>query len=265
MAHHCAVIGMPIGHSLSPLIHQTFARQVQLPLDYEKILGDEGSFEQQVSAFFAAKGIGLNVTLPFKQRAFVMASMRSARCQKAGAANTLLVNKEGRLYADNTDGIGFLRDLSRYRTLSAHSRILVLGAGGAARGIIHPLLDMSVQLTVANRGQDALQRVHQTAPQIQTQSLDNLSGTFDVIINATSAGVLGESIAVPEAIMSPLPFCYDLAYQRNKETPFVAYARRLGCPAVDGLGMLVEQAAESFYLWHGVRPEVEPVLESLLK
>ena len=257
-----AVIGKPIAHSLSPIIHQSFAKQTQQTMTYEKIQGDELVFEQQVSTFFSSGGKGLNVTLPFKQRAFAMAEVTSDRCAKAGAANTLWLD-DGKIHADNTDGIGFVRDLARYCPL-AGKRILILGAGGAARGIIHPLLESKpALLTVANRSFDKVKKLQSEFPEIAVLSLEHLSGTFDLIINASSAGHLGEVISLPKEMMVYTPFCYDLAYQQKKDTPFVSYTRGFGCRAIDGLGMLVEQAAEAFYLWHGVRPDVSAILQRL--
>jgi len=186
----CAVIGNPIAHSLSPLIHHAFAQQCSFPLLYEKIQGHDVDFEQQVSDFFAAGGKGLNVTLPFKQRAYMMADRRSERCIKAGAANTLW-HENNKLVADNTDGIGLLSDLYRYISL-VNTRILILGAGGAARGIIHPLLEAQPQkLIVANRSLEPLEKLQAEIAQIHCISLAHLEGEFDLIINATSAGIYG--------------------------------------------------------------------------
>ncbi|RUR13960.1 shikimate dehydrogenase [Legionella sp. km772] len=262
MSLRCAVIGNPIAHSLSPRIHHAFAQQFNLPLLYERILGNDLTFEQQVFSFFAAKGRGLNVTLPFKQRAFMMANSHSARCAKAGAANTLWY-EDNKLCADNTDGVGLIRDLCRYLPLQ-NSRILILGAGGAARGIIHPLLEMQPhQLVVANRSLEPLAQLQAEIAQIRCLGLTHLEGEFDLIINATSAGVLGDSLIIPKQVLQNRPFCYDLAYRYQALTPFVDYTQQLGCEAVDGLGMLVEQAAEAFYLWHRVRPDTQAVLNSL--
>jgi shikimate dehydrogenase len=255
----CAVIGLPIEHSLSPYIHQAFAKQTHLSLSYEKIQGDESLFEEQVRVFFARQGMGLNVTQPFKQRAYAMADVCSERCRKAGAANTLWY-RDNQLYADNTDGIGLIRDLTRHIQLH-QAKILILGAGGAARGIIHPLLDMQPErLVVANRSIEPLKQLQADIPQITAIPLSDLKGHFDLIINATSAGLSGECITLPEDLIRQSPFCYDLSYQKNGVTPFVQYTQQLGCKAFDGWGMLVEQAAESFYLWHGVKAEAR-VLE----
>lgn len=262
MRPNFAVIGNPIEHSLSPDIHQYFAQQTKRILSYEKILGDEQCFAQQVSDFFATGGKGLNITLPFKQQAFALAAAKSNRCSQAGAANTLWMDEQ-RIWADNTDGVGLIRDLTRY-TAVEQARILILGAGGAVRGIIAPLLaEKPAQLMVANRSFAPLPQLQLEFPQISCSALNSISGLFDIVINATSASLLGAEISLPESLMSAGPFCYDLAYQLKCSTAFVRYAKALGCTAVDGLGMLVEQAAESFYLWHDVRPDTQEVLHAL--
>ncbi|WP_298627570.1 shikimate dehydrogenase [uncultured Legionella sp.] len=263
MVYHFAVIGNPIEHSLSPQIHQQFARQCNVSLSYEKIEGRNADFENQTLDFFQHGGWGLNVTLPFKQRAFAMAEVVSERCLRAGAANTLMI-KNNTLYADNTDGIGLIRDLSRVITLQ-NKNILILGAGGATRGIIYPLLDMKpASLTLVNRTMAKAAQLQTEFPLIKITSFDELHDSFDLIINATSASLEGNAVVVPEAIMAHQPFCYDLAYSRKELTPFVCYAKTMGCKAADGLGMLVEQAAEAFYLWHGLMPQTEAVLQRLL-
>lgn len=252
------MIGNPIDHSLSPVIHQAFAQQINLPLLYEKILGNNVAFEQQVSTFFTEGGKGLNVTLPFKQRAYALAEKHSNRSIKAGAANTLWY-ENNKLIADNTDGIGLLRDLARYLSLT-NKRILVLGAGGAARGIIHPLLEAKPEiLMVANRSNGPLETLQSEIKQIHCVNLSDLKGEFDLIINATSAGLHSDTL-VPVSLFKNKPFCYDLSYRYKVPTLFVTYASQQNCQAVDGLGMLVEQAAESFYLWHGFKPDVAQVL-----
>lgn len=262
MLKRFAVMGNPITHSLSPIIHQYFAHQMNIELTYEKIKGDEQQFEQQVSDFFIQDGKGLNVTLPFKQRAFAMAQKSTSRCQLAGAANTLWL-QEKQLNADNTDGIGLIRDLTRYIELQGKN-ILILGAGGAARGIIHPLLASNPNIvTVANRTVEKLIELKSDFPQLRCSDLDNLSGDFDLIINATSASLEGKTISVPVHVISQKPLCYDLAYKQKEPTPFVDYAKNWGCDAVDGMGMLVEQAAEAFFIWNGVMPETESVLTLL--
>ena len=259
-----AVMGNPVAHSLSPRIHQLFARQTGIQLTYEKILVDIAGFEQQVENFFAKKGCGLNITLPFKQRAFAMSEKVSDRGVVAKAVNTLWMH-EGRLHADNTDGVGLIKDLSRHVNVAGKA-ILLLGAGGAARGVLGPLLDAKPKrLTIVNR----------TAEKAHALQLDFLSAncctvvdlaahletvSYDVVINATSASFQDSALNLPISLLIKAPFCYDLAYHENEETAFVLWARRFGCEAYDGLGMLVEQAAEAFFIWHGVMPDTAPIL-----
>lgn len=262
MFNRFAVIGNPIEHSLSPVIHQYFAQQFQMSLTYEKIKGDDAHFEKEVFDFFNHGGKGLNVTLPYKQRAFALAKTHSTRCNLAGAANTLLI-KENKLYADNTDGIGLIRDLTRIMELQ-NKNILILGAGGATRGILHPLFQLKPgSITVANRTLEKAEALQNDVPQIQITGFNNLNGVFDLIINATPASLEGNILALPAEMMEQKPFCYDLAYQLKEATPFVRYAHSYGCNAVDGLGMLVEQAAEAFFIWNGIMPSTENVLALL--
>lgn len=262
MLNNYAVVGQPIAHSLSPIIHQCFAEQTNISLRYIKIKGDEQLFEKQVCDFFKVQGKGLNITLPFKQRAYDLAQVHTERCFKAGAANTLWYS-ENQIHADNTDGIGLVRDLSKHSTI-ANSKVLILGAGGAARGIVQPLwLEKPKQLVVANRSIQALKLIKEIAPEIDTVSLNQLEGTYDVIINATSAGLYGEQINIPPNIIAKNTFCYDLTYQLKGTTTFLSYTHQLGAQGIDGLGMLVEQAAESFYIWHGTRPNTSKVLSYL--
>lgn len=262
MTQYFAVVGNPIDHSLSPVIHQHFAKQTNIQLTYQKIKADESSFEQQITTFFAQQGTGLNITLPFKQHAFALAQHHTVRCNLARAANTLWMHA-GQLHADNTDGVGLIRDLRRHLGLSG-KRVLIIGAGGAARGIVHPLWehDLAV-LVVANRTRAKAEEFKRAFPQIKCLSLNELNEPFDLVINATSASLAGEFIALPEACFSTKPFCYDLSYRQGESTAFVHYARARDCMAVDGLGMLVEQAAEAFFLWHGLMPETQSVLNFL--
>jgi len=254
-----AVMGDPIQHSLSPMIHQCFAEQTGIQLRYNKTQIESTRFEQQVRDFFNAGGGGLNITLPCKQQAFAMSDEVSTRCLRARSANTLW-SKAGVLYADNTDGIGLLRDLQRYTKVAA-KRVLLIGAGGAARGVLGPLLDENpAQLTIANRTIATafeLQADFMYKPVVS--GLKSLRGRFDLIINASSASRHGETVELPRAVIASAELCYDLSYQMEGVTPFVAYARSVGREAVDGLGMLIEQAAESFFMWHGVMPDTQPI------
>ena len=262
-----AVMGNPIAHSLSPVIHQLFAQQTGKALLFERIEADLQDFEREVRGFFEQEGQGLSITLPFKQRAYAMAEHLSERCLEAKAANTLCI-KEGRLYADNTDGVGLLRDLHRHVDL-AGLHVLLLGAGGAARGVLGPLLKAApLQLTVANRTLDRSRLLQADFPAINLCSWSELGQcgsvrAVDVVINATSASLAEQHLLLPESLLYTKPFCYDLAYDRTQATVFVAWAQEFGCKAVDGLGMLVEQAAEAFLLWHGVLPQTGPVLKVL--
>ncbi|KTD59148.1 shikimate dehydrogenase [Legionella shakespearei] len=257
-----AVVGNPIAHSVSPVIHQHFAEQCKMSLSYEKMLGDDVVFEEQITTFFRHNGSGLNITLPYKQRAFALASQATERCKRAGAANTLWMSN-AQLHADNTDGIGLVRDLLRYMELNRKS-ILILGGGGAARGIIYPLLEMApASLTVAIRSIEKADELQQTFPKIEIIGLNQLNSRFDLVINATSASLSDDALELPKALMSHHPFCYDLSYKLKEDTSFVHYAKSQGCEAVDGLGMLVEQAAESFFIWNGVLPETETIFDLL--
>ena len=264
---HYAVMGNPVAHSLSPVIHQLFAKQLGLEFVYEKILIDLPRFEEQVRMFFHEGGKGLNITLPCKLKAFAMSDKPSARCLKAGAANTLWM-EAGRMYADNTDGVGLLRDLSRHINITGKA-ILLRGAGGAARGVLGPLLEANpARLTIVNRTEEkarALQldfsNVNYCALNELAQHVERLS--YDVVINATSSSLQGIDIQLPASLMALKPFCYDLAYREHQATHFVLYAKSFGCRAMDGLGMLVEQAAEAFFIWHGVMPDTAPVLSVL--
>jgi shikimate dehydrogenase len=264
MTHRFAVMGNPIAHSLSPFIHQQFAEQTGIALSYEKILVPEADFEAQVTQFFAQGGKGLNITLPFKQRAFAMATILRSRARQAKAANTLWM-QEGHLQADNTDGLGLVRDLSHYLNLT-EKQVLILGAGGAARGIINPLLEAGVaELVIANRSEENAKRLKADFEQIKCSSFSELAGHFDLIINATSASLAEEKLELAPSLLKSTTFCYDLAYNRQAPTPFVEWAHEHKIAGADGLGMLVEQAAEAFLIWHGLRPDARAVLHELRK
>jgi len=258
-----AVMGNPIAHSLSPYIHQLFAEQTNRALSYEKIVIDLSLFEQQVTDFFNQGGKGLNITLPCKQRAFTMSVEVSPRCLIARAANTLWM-EAGRLHADNTDGVGLLRDIRRYLNITG-KQILLLGAGGAARGVLGPLLEENpAELTIVNRTLEKARALQQDFLQIKLGTLEEIeSKQYDVVINATSASLDGQNVAIPDTLLATKPFCYDLAYSKHGETTFVSWARELDCAAIDGLGMLVEQAAEAFFIWHGVMPKTTTVIDKL--
>jgi len=261
-----AVFGHPISHSLSPQIHQAFARQFGMELEYRTIDAAPADFAAAVRQFFQAGGRGANVTLPHKAAAFELADERSAAARRAGSANVLTLLADGRLAAHNTDGDGMVRDITeRHQVdLRGHTALL-LGAGGAAHGAAWALLDAGVEtLTIVNRTPetaDALADAIGDPARAHTRYWEDLAdlGAFDLIVNATSAGVLGKSLDLPFAIVGNRALCYDLSYGKAA-TDFLAWARTAGARyAFDGLGMLVETAADAFELWHGKRPDTDPV------
>lgn len=258
------VMGSPIAHSLSPMLHTKFAAQTGRDLEYKTCLLDEAYFEQQVRDFFDAGGAGLNITSPGKERAFAMADIKTARCMTSRAANTLWIDSAGQLCADNTDGVGLVRDLNHKGIKLDGARILVLGAGGAARGILPALLAENPSvITIANR---TVSRAEALVQELGSDKLsyipfDAVAGSYDLILNAMA------SSAFPGFSLSNLsahPLCYDLNYDTTGITPFVAWAKKAGFKAVDGFGMLVEQAAEAFFVWHDVRPETTFCSDELL-
>jgi shikimate dehydrogenase len=265
------LVGHPVAHSLSPLIHTLFARQTGQSLTYELIDAEPAAFETAVRGFGAAGGKGLNVTVPHKEAAFALVDEASEAATAAGAVNTITIQGT-RLRGDNTDGVGFIRDVIQNHGESLEGRrIVVLGAGGAARGIALPLLgERPAELVIANRTRErATQLVtHFGNPQeMRVATFEELAAlpTFDVVVNATSAGLKGESPPFPGSLIGPDTFCYDLVYSRT-DTPFVAWAREHGAArAVQGWGMLVEQAAESFFIWRGIRPATTPILKQLVR
>jgi shikimate dehydrogenase len=265
-----AVFGHPISHSLSPQIHQAFARQFGLELEYRTIDAAPEAFEAAVRQFFADGGRGANVTLPHKAAAFALAHERTPAASRAGSANVLTALPNGRLAAHNTDGDGMVRDITERHEvdLRGHTALL-LGAGGAAHGAAWALLDAGVEtLTIVNRTPetaDALADAIGDPARAHTRYWEDLAelGAFDLIVNATSAGVLGKSLELPFAVVGNRALCYDLSYG-VAATGFLAWARTAGARyAFDGLGMLVETAADAFELWHGKRPDTDPVYAQL--
>jgi shikimate dehydrogenase len=261
-----AVIGNPVAHSQSPLIHAAFARQTGQDLVYGRMLGLPEGFAVQVREFLAAGGKGLNVTVPFKEDAWRLADELSPRASLARAVNTLMPLATGRLRGDNTDGVGLVRDLEHNHGLRlAGRRILLLGAGGAARGAILPLLERQpAALWIANRtARKALDLAAELAAQgpLHGLGLTDLAGEgFDLVINATAAGLAGQLPELPDALLNPGGTCYDMLYG-DLPTAFVRWGREQGAArALDGWGMLVEQAAEAFFLWRGVRPDTTPLI-----
>ncbi|QIL19553.1 shikimate dehydrogenase [Thermomonas sp. HDW16] len=269
MGKHYAVFGSPIAHSLSPRIHAAFAKQIGVDLDYVAIEASLDDFAAALAAFAARGGNGGNVTLPLKEAAFVLCATTSERAHRAGAVNTL-IRDGGNWHGDNTDGTGLIRDLTDRHGLDLRARrTLLLGAGGAARGVAPALLDAGIdQLFVVNRTTeraDALVDAMGEPGRVHARYLGDVAalGEFDLIINATSAVRGGELPALPRSLVGRRTAAVDLSYG-EVAIPFLAWARANGCHnAVDGLGMLVEQAAESFALWHGVRPETDAVFNEL--
>ena len=265
-----AVIGHPVAHSLSPAIHAQFAEQTAQDLDYGRIEPAADGFAEAARRFFVGGGRGLNVTVPFKGEAFDWCDRRSDRASRAGAVNTLSAGTDGTIAGDNTDGIGLVRDLRDNLGLTlADSRILVIGAGGAARGALGPLLTAApARLVIANR---TVERARALADDFADDGPIAASGfealetaePFDLIINASSASLAGALPPLAPGVVREGGAVYDMMYGEAAE-PFVAWGRDARAAIVaDGLGMLVEQAAESFFAWRGVRPETAPVLAAL--
>lgn len=268
------VIGNPIHHSRSPLIHSAFAEQTGIDLDYTAILAPLAGFTATVAHFREAGGRGLNVTVPFKAEAYALCATRSERAQRAGAVNTLIFPADPAsidIRGDNTDGVGLLRDLAFHQISLKGKKILLLGAGGASRGVLAPLLaEEPTQLLIANRRANTAEQLATdfqdlagTHTQLGACALDALpANAFDLIINATSASLSGKRLPLPDELIGQSTTVYDIAYGREA-TVFMQWGAALGATALDGLGMLVEQAAESFYVWHGIRPETSHVRDLL--
>ena len=269
MTDRYAVMGNPVAHSKSPRIHTLFARQTGQDMDYTAIRVEPAGLASAVGEFHANGGRGLNITVPFKEDAWALAVQRSERAELAGAVNTLVLDAAGKHFGDNTDGVGLVRDLTlNHGCALTGKRLLLVGAGGAAQGVIEPLLtEHPALLVVANRTAAkavALARRFCGLGRIEGCGLDGPDGqSFDVIINATAASLSGTVPALPASVVSADTWCYDMMYG-DEPTAFVRWGRERGAAhSVDGLGMLVEQAAESFYLWRDVRPDTGPVIAEL--
>ncbi|PKG81257.1 shikimate dehydrogenase [Colwellia sp. 75C3] len=260
------VFGNPIEHSRSPDIHHIFASKSQQNINYQKQLVDIDGFSNAVADFIHQDGKGANVTVPFKEQALALADELTDRASLAGAVNTLTF-KEGKIFGDNTDGAGLVQDLITNNVSLKNSRILLLGAGGAARGVLLPLLAQGPHsIVIANRTVSKADTLCQhfadsRLSALGYQDLEQLS--FDVIINATSASLSGHLPPISTSIISQNVVCYDMVYGKD-ETPFLKWAKEHGAiKVIDGLGMLVGQAAVSFEVWRGVTPEVQPVIAKL--
>jgi shikimate dehydrogenase len=267
-----AVVGNPIAHSKSPFIHEAFAKQTQQSMSYERILAPLDGFIATVQDLIAKGYKGVNVTVPFKFEAHTLADERSSRALSAGAANTLLFTGQ-RIAADNTDGAGLVRDIEQNLALPlAGKRVLLLGAGGAAEGVLQPILAANpASLVIANRTSEKAIAMAKKALQLSIgvpankvagcAFSDLQAQQFDVVINATSAGLTDTALPLPNTVFADGCLAYDMMYGR--ETPFMVQARANGARVADGLGMLVEQAAEAFYLWRGVRPEAQSAIKGI--
>ncbi|MDI1360820.1 shikimate dehydrogenase [Methylotenera sp.] len=265
MTDKYAVIGNPISHSKSPLIHEAFAKQTNQDISYERILAPLDGFELTVRDLIASGYKGANVTVPFKFEAYKICDSLSARVisSGSGAVNTL-INIHGKIHGDNTDGVGLRNDIEKnLKFLIADKNILILGAGGAAYGVLNSLIGAK-SITIANRtSEKALQLVMSISDvnEARAKMFEELDAPYDLIINATSTGLTDTALPIPNIIFSKDCLAYDMMYGR--ETPFMKQARENGALVADGLGMLVEQAAEAFYLWCGVRPETQSVIQQI--
>nr|ACY24846.1 AroE shikimate 5-dehydrogenase [uncultured organism] len=268
MTDQYAVFGNPINHSKSPVIHRQFAEQTGQDLHYAKQLVEVDAFVKTAQAFFAEGGKGLNVTIPFKVEAFHFAQQLTPRAQCAGAVNTLALQADGKILGDNTDGIGMVHDMHNLGWELRGKRILVLGAGGAVRGILQPVLaEHPSQVIIANRtvskAEELAAHFHDLGD-VKAKAFEALNGEqFDIVINGTSASLSGDLPPLPNGLLSSNASCYDLMYGAEP-TVFLKWAAEQGAVELaDGLGMLVGQAAEAFYLWRQIRPEVVPVITAL--
>ena len=258
-----AVFGNPIAHSKSPDIHMHFAKETQQDISYSRILGDDVEFENQVRDFFAKSGKGLNVTSPFKDRAYAMCDVLSQRAQKAGAVNTLLMGENGDLFGDTTDGVGMVRDIiDNHQQTLKDKRILIIGAGGAVQGVLDNVLaENPKSVTIANRTVEKAQALAEKFGCLAS-SFEGLEGMFDLIINGTSASRSSSLPPLKDELANKQTWCYDMTYGKGT-TVFLQWAIDHGATGADGLGMLVGQAAESFYIWRQVRPDMTSLLNAM--
>jgi shikimate dehydrogenase len=273
-----AVVGNPISHSKSPLIHTLFAKQCAQELEYLKLESPLNGFLALVNDFFYGSGNdfkeshkrlgkGLNVTVPFKEQAWSLCSNLGDEAKLAGAVNTLYLNKQNEICGENTDGIGLVRDIKNQGVSFKEKKILIIGAGGAVRGVLQPILkEMPSKVVLTNRTlskAEALVSIFSELGDVSCRSFDQLSDSFDIVINGTSASLGGELPNVSSGIFASSTVVYDMMYAKEL-TVFNAWAKVQGVNTVyDGLGMLVEQAAEAFYIWRGVRPKTEEVIQLL--
>lgn len=266
-----AVIGNPIEHSKSPIIHQAFAEATQQHLTYHRQLAPLDGFKDTVMTLQAQGYKGANVTVPFKFEAYQMAHQLTERAHDAGAVNTLIFTEQG-IVGDNTDGAGLVRDIEQNLQVRIEGkRVLLIGAGGAAEGVLHPILAQSpALLVISNRSLDkALSMVKKVEEQgeyrfvsVNAYAFEDLAGQqFDIVVNATSTGLTDSVLPIPQTIFATDALAYDMMYGRD--TPFMRLAQQAGARVSDGLGMLIEQAAEAFYVWRGIRPDTQHIMQHM--
>ncbi|MGE8563532.1 MAG: shikimate dehydrogenase [Acinetobacter bohemicus] len=262
MSKQFAVIGHPIEQSRSPELHHAFAQKTGIDLHYSKRLAPLDGFEANIKEFFAQGGVGMNVTVPFKEQAFAQCHVLTERAKIAKAVNTLWM-QDGQLHGDNTDGQGLVDAIQALNWNLDNTAILIIGAGGATRGVIYPLVQAGVKkIVIANRtlarAEQLVADLKDAVPQatLATISLDNLSGEFDLVINATSASLSGDALVLPETLQ--FKYAYEMAY--GKPSSFLDQAKARGLPTSEGYGMLVGQAIESFSIWNGVKPALKDFL-----
>lgn len=268
MTDHYAVIGNPIKHSKSPQIHAEFARQTAQDLDYTAIEIATDALQACLETLRQQGFKGINVTVPFKEQVWQIVDHRTTRAELAGAVNTVIFRKDGSLSGDTTDGVGLCRDLTEnHQLILKNKRILLLGAGGAARGVIEPLLALQPsEIFIANRTAskaEQLAEIFSHLGEVTGGGFAQVSGQYDVVINATAASLQGEVPPLPDQVLAADACCYDMMYGKE-DTAFIKWAKQHQAEkTLDGLGMLVEQAAEAFYIWRGVRPQTQAVIRLL--
>ncbi|QJC36538.1 shikimate dehydrogenase [Enterobacteriaceae endosymbiont of Donacia simplex] len=269
-----AVFGNPIKHSKSPIIHKLFAKQTGILQNYTKIYVKKNNFNKKILDFIKNGGVGANITIPFKHEAYKLCNILTKRAQQAGVVNTIKIINSKKILGDNTDGIGLLKDLKNLKFINSTSNILLIGAGGAAQGIIMPLIKFGCNITIINRTYERgknLIKYFNNIKNLNCLKLEDLFKKYDqikynLIINATSSSLMGENIFnIPLSIIKPDVFCYDLYYNFTI-TPFLEWCTIHGAKKIsDGIGMLIEQAAYSFYLWHGIMPNTKKIIQKYKK
>ena len=268
MLDYYAVVGNPIAHSKSPLIHSMFAKQTGQNLAYGKIKAPLDTFSELVLDFFAQNTQkGLNITVPFKEQAWAVCNTRTDRATLAGAVNTLYLDESGEICGDNTDGVGLVSDLKNNDVTLQGKKILIVGAGGAVRGVLQPILkEKPKSVVICNRTlskADELVSIFKQLGDIKSSAFENLDESFDIVINGTSASLEGRLPPLPSHVIATHTVAYDMMYSQD-ETVFNAWAKQLGAgKVIDGLGMLVEQAAEAFFIWRKVRPATNDVMATI--